>query len=138
MSVNNVFLVGRLGATPETRVTASGKTVCSFRMATDRWDSAKSEKAADWHDVVAWEKTADNCARFLTVGSQVAVEGRLHTRSYDDKEGRKVYRTEVIAQRVTFLGRSDRQRGEPVDYGGGAVARPTATAPRVAMDDIPF
>ncbi|MCB9733989.1 MAG: single-stranded DNA-binding protein [Deltaproteobacteria bacterium] len=153
MSVNSVMLVGRLGATPETRTTTTGKSMCTFNVATDRWDSTKSEKVADWHRVVAWEKTAENCVRYLTTGSQVAVEGRLCTRTYDDKEGRKVWKTEVIAQRVTFLGKSERQRAdEPSDgafggrsggrvgamYGGRPSAMPTAAAPLTAMDDLPF
>lgn len=133
MSINNVLLVGRLGAPPERRVTSSGKSMCTFRVATDRWDSGAGNKVADWHAIVAWERTADSCQQYLDTGSQVAVEGRLVTRSWDGPDGKRCYKTEVIARHVAFLSRSGRA-GEASSAGRGA----TPASGPVPADDIPF
>jgi single-strand DNA-binding protein len=100
--INKVVLVGNLGADPDTRTTTGGKMVTEMRIATSY--GTGDEKKTEWHRVITWDKTADACSKFLKKGRQVYVEGRLTTRSYDDKEGNKKYVTEIIAQEVKFLG----------------------------------
>lgn len=100
--VNNVILVGNLGADPETKYTATGKCVGELRIATSSGSGDKEQ--TEWHRVVVWEKLAENCGKFLTKGRQVYVQGRIQTRNYEDKEGNKKYVTEIIAHDVKFLG----------------------------------
>ncbi len=104
-SLNRVILVGNLGKDAETRVTASQVNVTNFSIATSRRfkDTAgEFKEETDWHKVVAW-RLSDKFTPLLTKGSRVCVEGRLQTRSYDDKEGKKVYSTEVVADDVILL-----------------------------------
>lgn len=116
-SVNKVILVGNLGKDAETRFTPSGVPVTSFSVATSRrWKDQQTnewKEETDWSNVVLWR--AENLANYLTKGKQVYVEGRLQTRSYDDKEGKKVYRTEVVADDVILLSgggaRGDEEQG---------------------------
>jgi single-strand DNA-binding protein len=100
--VNNVVLVGNLGADPEIKQTSTGKSVGELRIATSMGSGDKEQ--TEWHRVVVWEKLADNCAKYLTKGRQVYVQGRIQTRSYEDKEGNKKYVTEIVAHDVKFLG----------------------------------
>jgi len=115
-SVNKVILVGHLGRDAETKFTPSGVPVTKFSVATNRrWKDQQSgewKEETDWANVVVWRQ--ENLANYLTRGKQVYVEGRLQTRSYDDKDGKKNYMTEVVADEVILLG----GRGE----GGGASA----------------
>jgi len=107
MSVNKVILVGNLGADPELKYLPSGQAVCEFRIATsERWtgkDNQQKERT-EWHRIVVWGKQGEQCKEYLSKGRQVYVEGGLRTRSWDDKDGNKRYMTEVVAQRVQFLG----------------------------------
>ncbi len=103
MSVNTVLLVGRLGAAPELKTTPTGKQVCNFSIATSFWDKRTQTEGADWHRIVAWDRTAENCERYLDKGSQVAIEGRLKHSSWTAPDGTKRYKTEVYAARVTFM-----------------------------------
>lgn len=138
MSVNSVLLVGRLGADPEIRYTQSGKAVCNLRVATRRWRPAGGEEDADWHRVTAWEKTAELCHRYLRKGRELAVEGRLQTRKYEDREGQVRYATEVVASRVSFVGgRGDGgpESGPPADSRDLPDPGPARPDP---SDDIPF
>lgn len=104
-SVNKVILVGHLGRDAETKFTPGGAAVTRFSVATNRrWkdkDSGEWKEETDWSNVVLWR--SENLANYLTKGKQVYVEGRLQTRSYEDKEGKKVYATEVIAEDVILL-----------------------------------
>ena len=100
-SVNKVFLIGNLGKDPEYRTTQQGTSVCNFSVATSI-KSAGGQEETSWHNVTTWEKTADNCHKFLRKGSKVCVEGRLKYSQYE-KDGAKQYRTDVVAERVTFL-----------------------------------
>lgn len=106
-SVNKVILIGNLGRDPEVKYTPSGTAVANFSVATsDSYmdkDGNKQEKT-EWINAVVWGKQAELCGQYLSKGRQVYIEGRLQTRSYDDKEGNKRYVTEVVAQRVQFLG----------------------------------
>jgi len=121
--INKVILIGNLGADPELRYTSSGTPVASLRVATTRrWnekDGGKKEET-EWHRVTVWGKTAEICKEYLAKGRQVYIEGRLQTRSYDDKQGQKRYATDVVAEQVKFLGgkrdggaNEGQQRDEP-------------------------
>lgn len=109
--VNKVILVGHLGADPEMKYTGSGTGVCRFNLATsERWvgkDGQKQERT-EWHRIVAWSKLGELCNEYLKKGRQAYIEGRLQTRSWDDKEGHKRYTTEIVANTVQFLGSPDR------------------------------
>ncbi len=102
-SINNVVLVGRLTKDPVLRKTGSGVSIVSFTVACDRRVKAEGQPTADFINTVAWNKTADIVAQYTHKGSLVGVEGRIQTRSYDDQSGRRMYVTEVVADRIQFL-----------------------------------
>jgi len=102
--MNKVFLIGRLSREPELRHTTSGMAVCQINVAISRRTGAGKEPETDFINVVVWDKQAENVAKYLAKGRQVAVEGRIQTRSYDNNEGKKTYVTEVVANNVEFLG----------------------------------
>ena len=103
--MNKVILIGRLTKDPELRYTSSNVPTASFSIAVDRpFTNQSGEREADFINIVVWRKQAENCKNYLSKGSQVAVEGRIQTRNYDDKDGKRVYVTEVIADNVQFLG----------------------------------
>jgi single-strand DNA-binding protein len=145
-SVNKVILVGRLGKDAETKFTPSGTSITRFSVATSRrWkDQASNEWKEDtnWTDVALWKGEA--VAEYLTKGKQVYVEGRLQTRSYDDRDGKKVYRTEVVADEVILLGGRDGAEGGGFEGGGrnagGATNRGKGPAgpAQGGGDDDPF
>lgn len=106
-SVNKVIILGRLGQNPELKYIPSGQAVCQMSVATsesfkDRND--QMQERTEWHRIQVWGKMAENCAKYLQKGRQVYVEGRLQTRSWDDKEGKKQYITEIVASQVIFIG----------------------------------
>ncbi|MCK6551636.1 single-stranded DNA-binding protein, partial [Myxococcota bacterium] len=120
-SLNKVFLIGNLGADPEVRYTPSGQAVANFRIATsDVWSDKNGERQerTEWHRIVVWGKSAELCGEYLRKGRSVHIEGRLQTREWDDKSGQKRYTTEIVADRVTFLGSRDGGGG-----GGGGYER---------------
>src|SRR5580693_1347249 len=152
-SVNKVILIGHLGRDAETAYTASQVSVTKFSVATNRrWKDGQTgewKEETDWTRVTLWK--GENVAPYLTKGTQVYVEGRLQTRSYDDKDGKKVWRTEVVADDVILLG----GRGEGGGPGGGSEEyqqeppmrsqprpRPAAAAAPppegITDDDVPF
>ena len=104
MNLNKVFLLGNLTADPELRTTPSGKSVCRFRIATNRvWtdrQSGEKKQNTEYHSIVAWDKLANIVGQYLTKGRSVFVEGRLTTRSWEDASGNKHFRTEIIAENV--------------------------------------
>ena len=105
-SVNKVILVGNLGADPELKYTPSSRPLCNLRIATTdvfKDKSGQRQERTEWHRVTVWGDTAENCNKYLSKGRSVYVEGRLQTRSYD-KEGQKHYATDIVADRVVFLG----------------------------------
>jgi single-strand DNA-binding protein len=152
-SVNKVILIGHLGRDAETAYTASQTAVTKFSVATNRrW---KDQQTGEWKEETDWTNVTlfrgENVATYLTKGKQVYVEGRIRTHSYDDKDGKKVWRTEVIAEEVILLGGRG-EGGGPPDEGysqepmrSAPRARP-ATAPAsapaasegVSDDDVPF
>jgi single-strand DNA-binding protein len=118
--VNKVILVGHLGADPDMRYTPSGQGVCELRLATsESWNdkNGQRQERTEWHRIVVWGKRAEVCSKYLAKGRQVFVEGRIQTRTYDDKDGNKRYMTEIIANDVQFLG-GGREGG-----GGGGRSR---------------
>src|SRR4051812_1044166 len=141
-SVNKVILVGNLGKDPEVRYTPGGQAVAKFPLATtDNWSdqSGQRQERTEWHNVVVWGKTAENCGQYLAKGRQVYLEGAIRSRSYDDKEGNKRYITEIVAQRIQFLGGGGGGRGAAVAEGGGAGSFDEfGGAPVPSEDDVPF
>ena len=123
--MNRVDLVGRLTRDPELRHTTSGRAVCQINLAINRtFTNQSGEREADFINVVVWDKQAENVSKYVSKGRLVSVEGRLQSRSYDDKDGKKVYVTEVIANSVQFLsaGASNNQtsavsESNPFDFG---------------------
>jgi len=116
--LNKVLIIGNLGRDPEMRYTPSGKPVTSFRVAVSRgWTTSAGERreATEWFNVVAWGTLAEVSNQFLRKGSRVYVEGRLQTRSWDDPDGQRHSRTEVVATEMVFL--DSRPGSEPEDLG---------------------
>ena len=101
--MNKVVLIGRLSRDPELRHTANGTAVCQISVAISRPVAQGHEPETDFINVTVWNKQAENIARYLSKGRQVAVEGRIQTRNYDDKDGKKVYVTEILASNISFL-----------------------------------
>jgi single-strand DNA-binding protein len=148
-SVNKVILVGHLGRDAETRFTPAGVAVTKFSVATNRrWKDQQTgewKEETDWSNVVLWRQ--ENLANYLTKGKQVYVEGRLQTRSYDDKDGKKQYRTEVVADDVILLGGRgggdgiEDPRPQPVSMPRSAPKPQPAAEPEdqgITDDDVPF
>jgi single-strand DNA-binding protein len=125
-SINKVILLGNLGRDAETRFTPGGAARTTFSIATGRrWKDQQTgewKEETDWHNVVLWRQ--ENLANYLTKGKQVYVEGRIQTRSYEDKDGKKVYTTEVVADDVILLG------GRGTDAGQDESHSQAAPAPR--------
>lgn len=123
-SLNKVMLIGHLGRDPEMRYTPGGEPVASFSIATTRtWtDQASNERreATEWHNIVAWRRLAETCHRYLRKGSLVYLEGRLETRSWDDREtGKKMYRTEIVLDEMNMLdSRRDSEDGGDMAMAG--------------------
>ena len=132
--MNIVILVGNLGASPETRHTASGTQVTNMRVATT--SHYKGEKQTEWHSVVCFGKTAEFADKYLHKGNSVGVEGRIQTRKWEDKDGNDRWTTEVVANRLNFVGgkKSDAGQSEPAP----APAPKAAETPTDLDDDIPF
>lgn len=129
-SINKVILIGNLGSDPELKATSGGNSVCNFSIATsESWvkDGEKQERT-EWHRIVVWGKTAEACSKYLVKGSKVYIEGKLQTRSFDDKDGVKRYITEVVAADVQFLG--SKQDGNS----GGGTKTPAVDARTPAVD----
>lgn len=101
--MNRVFLIGRLTKEPELRHTTSETACCQIRLAVNRPKQKDKEQEADFINVVVWDKQAENLAKYKTKGSQVAVEGSIRTRTYEDNDKKKVYVTEVVAINVLYL-----------------------------------
>ena len=133
--VNKAILIGRLGRDPEMRYTGGGTPVCNFSLATDESYTDKAgqrQKKTEWHNIVAWGKLAENCAKLLSKGSLCYVEGRLQTRTWDDRDGNKRKTTEIVINRMRILTPKESGQGEP---GQG---EPPEEAPEIADADIPF
>ena len=133
--INKAILVGRLGKDPEVRYTPDGTMVTTFRLATDeQWKDKNGERVqrTEWHQIVTYRKLAEICGNYLVKGKLIYVEGRIQTRSWDDKDGVKRYTTEIVASDMKMLdskgqGRSEDTAPDMVPAGGGA-----------SGDDVPF
>jgi len=140
-SVNKVILVGRLGKDPEVKYTQGGTAVAKFTVATNEvWKDQSGEKQerTEWHNIVAWTKLAEICGQYLTKGSRVYIEGRIQTRSWEDKEGNKRYTTEIRADNMVMLsGKTDEARHEK-SAAAAASSDGGSAEPEITDDDIPF
>lgn len=113
--INRVVLVGRLTKDPVLRKTAAGTSITSFTVACNRRFKQDGQPDADFINTVAWNKVADNVAKYTQKGSLVGVEGRIQTRSYDDQQGKRVYITEIVADSVQFLDSKNASNNESHD-----------------------
>lgn len=155
-SVNKVILVGNLGKDPEVRYINENVPVATFSLATTERFKDKSgqmQEATEWHNIVAWRGLAEVAEKFLRKGKQIYVEGKIRSRSYDDKDGNKRYITEIVADVIQMLGRKDGD--DSSDYGdsggghqgrsysgntGGSRPEPASSpaSAQVDDDDLPF
>ena len=133
MSVNKAILIGRLGKDPELKYTSGNKAVCNFSLATtEKWSGNES---TTWHNIVAWGKSAESMKEYLVKGQEVYIEGRIDNRSYEDKDGKKKYTSEVIVGSFQFIGSRDNTE-EPQQS-----ARVSGVKERSKVkddDDLPF
>jgi single-strand DNA-binding protein len=130
--VNKVILIGNLGRDPELRYLPSGQAVAKFTLATGmKWKDkdGQLQERTDWHNIVAFGRQGEVCNEYLKKGSPVYVEGRIQTRSWEDKDGNKKYMTEIVAQVVNMLGR----KGEPEEQ----VPEPVGDT-QTEDEDLPF
>lgn len=146
--MNKVFLIGRLTRDPELRYTGSNIPVATFSLAVNRnFSNQAGEREADFINIVVWRKQAENVKNYLAQGSQVAIDGRIQTRSYDGNDGQKRYVTEVVADNVEFLGSKNSSttsnntttstqssNAGPTPYDFGATPEPKGTN----VDSNPF
>lgn len=137
--VNKVILIGNLGRDPEVRSTPSGQQVANLRLATtERWTDrdGNRQEVTEWHDIVCWDRQAEIAGEYLRKGRQIYVEGRLQTRSWEDKQsGEKKYRTEVVCRNFQMLG----SRGDSGSGGGGGGGdQQSGSFNDPVDDDIPF
>jgi single-strand DNA-binding protein len=145
--VNKVILIGNLGKDPELRYTPNGQPVTSFSLATtERWNDKNNQKQekTEWHNIVVWGKLAELVNQYLKKGRSAYIEGRITTRSWDDKDGIKKYRTEIIANQVQFLG-GNQGGGDASPMSEPAPAsdsqfdqNPVSEQNAPANDDLPF
>jgi single-strand DNA-binding protein len=137
-SVNKAIILGRLGKDPEMRFTPNGKAVTNFTVATSEvWaqDGEKQERT-EWHRIVTWGKLAENCAKLLGKGKQVYIEGKLQTRSWDDKDGNKKYTTEIVANVMQVL--SDKSSNPNSAEDDGYNGPPENMPKGEDWQDVPF
>jgi len=132
--LNKVMLIGRLGGDPELRYTPQGTPVTRFSLATnDSWKDKQTGEFKDktvWHRIVVWGRMAEVTSEYLSKGRQVFIEGRIDNRSWEDDQGQKKYISEVVAQRVLFLG----SKGDVADTS----QEEDFSTDDIADDDIPF
>ncbi len=137
--VNKVILIGNLGADPEVKYLTNGTTVANFRIATseNRLNKAgEKTTVTEWHRIVTFGKLAEICKEYLSKGRQVYIEGKIRTRSWEDKDGNKRFITEIVANQMQMLGAAGGGPG-----GGAGVAREESIdqeLPPIADDDVPF
>ncbi len=161
--VNKAILIGNLGADPETRYSQNGQPITNFSIATsEKWTSrdGQPQERTEWHRIVTFGRLAETCRDYLAKGKQVYIEGRIQTRDWEDKEGKKRYTTEIVALTVRFLGKaSDNPQGPKQSgveqpggsYGGGDPSGGDPSggdpsggdpsggeSPPIGDDDVPF
>jgi len=140
-SLNKVILIGNVGRDPEMRYLQSGEPVTTFSVATNRrWSGQDGQprEETEWHNVVAWRKLAEQCNEYLTKGRKVYIEGRLQTRSWEDREtpGKKNYRTEIVATTMMML--DQRPRDGAMDGEGRESVPSSHDENMIDLEDTPF
>lgn len=142
MGVNKAIILGRLGKDPELRYTPSGQAVTKFTVATSERYTGKDgqrQERTEWHNIVAWGKTAELANQYLNKGSSVFIEGRITSRSWDDKDGNKRYCTEIVATSLEFLSGKDGGNGGGNKRSSDRKANETGDPQNVPIDDdLPF
>ena len=136
--VNKAILIGRLGKDPEVRYTPDGAMVTNFNLATDeQWKDKNGEKVqkTEWHRIVAFGKLAEICGNYLVKGKLIFVEGRIQTRSWEDKEGVKRYTTEIVANNMQML---DSKGQNKADESSSDSTSSNSASSSTPMDDVPF
>ena len=136
-SLNRVLLIGNLGADPELSYTPSGTAKATIRLATHEvWTNKEGEKGerTEWHRVIAWGRLAEICGEYLTKGRQIFIEGRLQTRSWEDRDGNKRWTTEIVASSMQMLG-GPRGTSSETEFSSTDRISPDLPEPD---DDIPF
>ena len=143
--MNRVILIGRLTRDPELRHTPNGTATCNITVAIDRMPDQNGQRTADFIPVVTWSRQAENIAKYLTKGRLVAVEGRIQTRNYEDKDGKRVYVTEVVASNVQFLESKSSSTNNSANYQNNSYQQPipeptfdSAPIESVDVDNDPF
>jgi len=141
--VNKVILIGNLGADTEVRNLESGVKVATLNLATSESYKDKNgerQTNTEWHRIVLWRGLADVASNYLKKGSQVYIEGRLRTRSYEDKDGKTRYVTEIEGRELTMLGRKDGESSIPAPQDPPATQKPeqTGDTSNNDKDDLPF
>src|ERR1700756_5073946 len=134
-SINKVILIGNLGADPELKYTPSSRALCNLRVATTEVFKDKTgvkQERTEWHRVTVWGDQAENCSKYLSKGRPVYIEGRLQTRSWDDKDGKKRYSTEVVGDRFVSLSAGAGAEGGGARRGGGRWGEEAQGAPAAA------
>ena len=136
--MNKVFLIGRLSRDPELRHTTSGMPVCQINVAISRPVGQGKEPETDFINVVVWNKQAENVSKYLAKGRQIAIEGRIQTRNYDNNEGKRVYVTEVIASNVEFLGSANDQTRNTQQFNDNPFDTDISSQETADLDNDPF
>ncbi len=140
MSVNIAIVAGNLGRDPEVRFTQSGRAVANLSVATSEvWTDQEGnrQERTEWHRVVVFGKSAESCGQYLAKGRQVCVQGRIQTRKWTDQNGQDRYTTEIVAQRVDFLGGGGARASQEAQDQGFGDAPSSFQSPPID-DDIPF
>ncbi len=147
MDLNKVMLIGRVTKEPEIRTITSGQTVATFSIATNRqWtdQAGQRQEKGEFHNIVAWRKLAEIIQQYVKKGSKIYIEGRLETRSWNDPQGVKKYRTEIVADNIIML---DSKQSGSAGAASATAASPAMTAPEpvanssseeISVEDIPF
>ncbi len=136
--INKAILIGRLGKDPDVRYTPDGTMVTTFRLATDeQWKDKNGEKVqrTEWHQIVTYRKLAEICGNYLVKGKLVFIEGRIQTRSWEDKEGVKRYTTEIIANDMKMLDSKGQNKTEDASFDAAPGSSNDGNTP---VDDVPF
>lgn len=140
MAVNIAIVAGNLGRDPEVRFTQSGRAVANLSVATSEvWTDQEGnrQERTEWHRVVVFGKSAESCGQYLAKGRQVCVQGRIQTRKWTDQNGQDRYTTEIVAQRVDFLGGGGARASQDAQEQGFGDAPSSFQSPPID-DDIPF
>jgi single-strand DNA-binding protein len=144
MSINKVILVGNVGKDPEIRHLENGSAMCTFSLATSETYTNKNNERitnTEWHNLILWRGLAEVAQKYVKKGSQIYVEGKIRTRSWDDKDGNKRYSTDIVVDNMKLLGkRSDSEQGAAQAATSKAVveADTTYSAVMEPTDDLPF